>query len=57
MSAPTPEPPFAEPVQSADDEPVAVLLDEAYFQAEVERMEAEARRLPPGRFDRPAPGW
>jgi len=46
-------PPFAEPVEEAVDEAMINWLDSAYFAAEAERLEAEARRESSGSPRRP----
>jgi len=51
MPDPGPLPPFAEPADDPDAQPLPVPLDEAYFLAEVERMEAEARRASAEKYD------
>jgi len=46
-------PPFAEAVEEAVDEEMINWLDSAYFAAEAERLEAEARRESSGSHRRP----
>jgi hypothetical protein len=46
-------PPFAEPVEEAVDDEMINWLDSAYFAAEAQRMEAEARRQSAGLPRRP----